>query len=286
MKIARFAHAAGIGFGPIDGDRVFDIAPALPGIPDLVALIELAQGDLPRLLGSLRRDRGLALTKVRLLCPMMGARKYLGLGGNYREHRRESAAAAQAGQFGQIWFNKQISCLHDPFGDVWIPRVSQQLDYEGELGVVIGRPAFGVKASQAAAYVAGYLVCNDFSLRDMQARSPTHTLGKSFDTHGPVGPWLTTVDEVGSAPDLALQTLVNGQIRQQSRTSSMIASIGEMIEELSAAFTLQAGDILATGTPAGIGKAMNPPTWLRPGDVVRVEIEGLGHLENRIVAQP
>jgi 2-keto-4-pentenoate hydratase/2-oxohepta-3-ene-1,7-dioic acid hydratase in catechol pathway len=226
------------------------------------------------------------LESVQLLAPIPKPEKYLALGGNYRSHRAESAAAAQAAKSGQIWFNKQVGCITGPFDDVWKPAGSQKVDYEGELGVVIGRRCRDTGIDAALDHVAAYCVCNDVSIRDWQAQAPTATLGKSFDTHGPIGPWLTTSDGFGGHPDLMLRTWVNGGLRQQARTSDMVADIAEMIVELSMKCTLEPGDVLATGTPAGIGKAMNPPTFLQVGDVVKIEIERLGTIENRIVAAP
>ena len=159
------------------------------------------------------------------------------------------------------------------------------MDYEGELGVVIGRRCRHVAAADAMAVVAGYVVVNDLSVRDWQLRSPTHTLGKSFDTHGPFGPWLVTRDEVPDPHALRLRTWVNGELRQDGHTSEMIHRIEDMVAELSTAFTLEPGDVLTTGSPAGVGALMDPPRYLAPGDRVRVEIEGLGHIENPVIEE-
>lgn len=134
--------------------------------------------------------------------------------------------------------------------------------------------------------VAGYVVINDMSVRDWQLRAPTHTLGKSFDTHGPFGPWLVTRDEIPDPHALRLRTWVNGELRQDGNTAGMIHRIEAMLVELSTAFTLEPGDVLSTGSPAGVGGLMDPPRYLVPGDVVRVEIEGIGHIENRVVQEP
>jgi 2-keto-4-pentenoate hydratase/2-oxohepta-3-ene-1,7-dioic acid hydratase in catechol pathway len=160
------------------------------------------------------------------------------------------------------------------------------LDYEGELVVVIGRRARHVPRERALEYVAGYMVGNDVSVRDWQLRSPTTTIGKSFDTHGPIGPWITTTDEIPDPDKLQLRTLVNGEPRQATSTGEMVFSIPEQIEHLSTAFTLEPGDLLFTGTPEGVGLLMKPPRYLTVGDRVRVEIDGLGAIENEIVAEP
>lgn len=162
--------------------------------------------------------------------------------------------------------------------------MTAKLDYEVELGVVIGRPAKGVKAADALDHIFGYVVANDVSARDWQRHTPTFTIGKSFDTHGPIGPWLVTADEIADPQNLDLRCLVNGQVRQENNTANMIYSIAEQIEYLSTAFTLEPGDLIATGTPEGVGAALEPPVFLQPGDVVRCEVEGIGAIENRVIA--
>jgi 2-keto-4-pentenoate hydratase/2-oxohepta-3-ene-1,7-dioic acid hydratase in catechol pathway len=162
------------------------------------------------------------------------------------------------------------------------PSVSEQLDYEIELGVVIGQRCRHVTAADARSVVAGYLVANDVSVRDwLMKRSPTFTLGKSFDTHGPIGPWLTTDDEIADPLDLHMTLTVNGEVRQDFQTNDMIYDIWAQIEELTTVMTLMPGDIIATGTPAGIGAPTQ--NWLKPGDVVRASIDGLGTIENTVV---
>jgi 2-keto-4-pentenoate hydratase/2-oxohepta-3-ene-1,7-dioic acid hydratase in catechol pathway len=167
-----------------------------------------------------------------------------------------------------------------------MPRVSKALDYEGELGVVIGRRCRHVPRERARDVIAGYLVVNDVSVRDWQLRIPTWTMGKSFDTHGPLGPWLTTADEVGDPHALRLRTWVNGELRQDSNTKHLIFDCFALVEHLSTAFTLEPGDVVSTGTPGGVGIACKPPRLLQVGDVVRVEIDGLGLIENPVVDEP
>lgn len=157
------------------------------------------------------------------------------------------------------------------------------VDYEGELGMVIGRRGRHVPASAALDLVAGFIVVNDVSVRDWQLASPTMMMGKGFDTHGPTGPWIVTPDEVEDPRDLTVRTWVNGELRQDGSTADMIFDCAEMIEHLSAAFTLVPGMLLSTGTPAGVGLASTPPRWLRAGDVVRIEVGGVGTIENPVV---
>lgn len=281
MKLARFRTGdSPARLGRIDGDEIVDLS-GIEGIGSSLRAL------LPQL--EARRDSILSaagprhpLAEVTLLAPIDDPQKYLGIGMNYAAHAEEARQAGIPIPSSQMWFNKQVSCINDPFGDIERPAVSEQLDYEIELGVVIGKPARNVSADEAREYIAGYLVANDVSVRDWLAKlSPTFTLGKSFDTHGPIGPWLTTDDEIDDPLALQMTLSVNGEVRQSADTGGMIYDIYEQIAYLSQVMTLQPGDILATGTPSGIGAPTQ--TWLAPGDVVRAEIEGLGAIENRVV---
>jgi 2-keto-4-pentenoate hydratase/2-oxohepta-3-ene-1,7-dioic acid hydratase in catechol pathway len=227
----------------------------------------------------------LALSKARLHAPIPDPQKFLGIGMNYREHAKEAEKAGIPTPEYQLWFNKQVSCIVGPYDDVVLPKVSDQLDYEVELAVVIGQTCRHVPVEYARSVIGGYMVCNDVSVRDWQRRTPTHTLGKSFDTHGPCGPWLTLDHEIADPHALRLRMTVDGEERQSSSTGAMIHSVYDQIAYLSTVMTLLPGDILATGTPSGVGAAMTPPRFLRVGDVMRAEIEGLGHIENRVVAE-
>ncbi|BBA96350.1 putative isomerase [Actinacidiphila reveromycinica] len=281
MKLARFRVGDGpVRLGRVDGDRVTDVSgqvgtslrAILPDLPDLRGRIEAARGPIH------------LLADVTLDAPVDAPQKYLGIGMNYREHAEEARQAGIPVPEHQMWFNKQVSCIVGPTADVVKPDLSDQLDYEIELGVVIGRRCKHVAAEDAGSVIAGYLVANDFSVRDwLQKRSPTFTLGKSFDTHGPIGPWLTTADEVPDPHALRMRLTVNGEVRQDWPTDDMIHDVHQQIAYLSQVFTLMPGDVLATGTPSGIGAPTG--SFLRVGDVVRAEIEGLGALENHIVAE-
>ena len=180
----------------------------------------------------------------------------------------------------QLWFNKQVSCITGPRNPIELPKVSDKLDYEAELAFVIGKRCRHVPKAQARTVVAGYLVANDVSVRDWQARSPTYTLGKSFDTHGPIGPWITTDDEVADPHALDMRLTVNGEERQHSSTGGMIYDIYDQIAYLSTVMTLEPGDLISTGTPSGVGIASG--RFLKTGDVVRVEIGELGAIENTV----
>lgn len=268
MRLARYRHEGNEGVGTVvDGEVV-----PLPGVTSVLdAPSELPAG--PRL----------PLAQVRLLAPIARPPKFLAAGLNYEDHLEETGMPRPT---SPVFFNKQSTCVVGPGDDVHRPRVSEQVDYEGELGVVIGRRCRHVPAESAFDVIAGYLVVNDVTVRDWQLRSPTMTLGKSFDTHGPIGPWLTTVDEITDPHDLRIRTWLNDELVQDGSTRRMIFDIPTQIATLSTSFTLEPGDIISTGTPAGVGLVRQPSLWMKAGDVVRVEIEGLGVLENPIVDEP
>jgi 2-keto-4-pentenoate hydratase/2-oxohepta-3-ene-1,7-dioic acid hydratase in catechol pathway len=282
MKIARFHVGQGpTRLGRVDGETLIDITEVVGGT-SLRALLPVLPALRDQIVGA--KGETHALGDVVLEAPIDNPQKYLGIGMNYKEHAEEAAQAGIPIPTSQLWFNKQVSCIVGPHDAIVKPAISDQLDYEIELGVVIGQRCKNVSVKDARSVIAGYLVANDVSVRDwLQKRSPTFTLGKSFDTHGPIGPWLTTDDEITDPLALKMRLTVNDEVRQDFTTSDMIYDIYEQIAYLTQVFTLMPGDILATGTPAGIGA----PTgrFLQPGDVVRAEIEGLGALENRVVAE-
>ena len=225
-----------------------------------------------------------ALGSVRLLAPV-APRKYLAIGLNYTDHIAESGMQAPEVPF---FFNKQATCVVGPNADIHMPRVSSLLDYEAELAIVIGKRCRHVTAENAREVIAGYTIANDVSVRDWQLRTPTMTIGKSFDTHGPLGPWIVTADELGDPHNLAIRTFVNDELRQDSNTGEMIFNCYEQVAHLSEAFTLEPGDVIAAGTPAGIGAVRQPfpDGLLKIGDVVRIEIDRIGELQNTVIDEP
>ena len=279
MKLARFRAGGSTRIGRVEGEEITDLS-AVDGVgPSMRHLLT----DLDILRPAIERAAGAryALADVVLAAPIHDPQKYLGIGMNYRAHAEEARQAGIPIPASQMWFNKQVSCVTGPHDPIELPQVSDELDYELELGVVIGRRCRHVDAGDARGVIAGYLVVNDVSVRDwLQKRSPTFTLGKSFDTHGPTGPWLTTDDEVRDPLDLEMRLSVNGEERQHAWTNDMIYDIYEQIAYLSTVMTLYPGDILATGTPSGIGAPSG--RFLTTGDVVRAQIEGLGAIENRV----
>jgi 2-keto-4-pentenoate hydratase/2-oxohepta-3-ene-1,7-dioic acid hydratase in catechol pathway len=274
VRLARFRHADREGCGVIEGDEVVDL-----GDVDVVTLLELGSA------ATAARDatRRLALAEVELLAPVPRPRKFLAIGINYADHIAETGTSAP--DF-PVFFNKQVTCVIGPHDPIHVPRVSSDVDYEGELGVVIGRRCRNVPAERANEVIGGFLVVDDVTVRDWQWKAPTWTLGKSFDTHGPTGPWVVTPDEVDDPHDLRLQTWVSGELMQDASTKEMIFDCYEQIATLSTAFTLEPGDLLSTGTPAGVGAVRQPPRFLRPGDTVRIEIEGIGAIQNPVIAEP
>lgn len=278
MKLLRFDDNGTARLGVVRGDDIV----VLDGWASMLAIIAggaEALADVARQRDAARRTA--PLKSARLLAPIERPGKYLAIGMNYARHLEEAKRLGQPTPSQQFWFNKQTSCIAGPFDDIE-PGVTQMLDYEAELGVVIGKPAKGVSEADAKAHVFGYVVANDVSARDWQRHSPTFTMGKSFDTHGPIGPWIVTADEIADPHALKILCLVNGEVRQDSDTSQLIYNIWQQIAYLSTAFTLEPGDLLATGTPEGVGVGMTPPTFLKPGDVVRCEVEGVGAIENRV----
>ena len=291
MKLARFRVGDGpvrLGRVEIDDPQTLDgVVVDLSAVPGLGASMKRVIADFAALRDALAAAEGerFSLAEVTLEAPIDDPQKYLAIGMNYKEHAEEARAAGIPTPTNQLWFNKQVSCINAPFGDIEKPAVSDALDYEIELALVIGTRCRNVSREDAFSVIAGYLVANDVSVRDwLQKRSPTFTLGKSFDTHGPIGPWLTTADEVVDPQNLRMTLAVNGEVRQDWRTDDMIYDIAAQIVELTTVMTLEPGDIIATGTPAGIGAPTG--NFLKVGDVVLGEIEGLGVIENRVVAAP
>ena len=282
MKLARFDAGKGSLAGVVTDDGIVDLEKAGSPYTSLDPIVAGGRAALDAVREKVAGTDGHhALEDVRLLAPVPRPGKYLAIGMNYKKHAAEAAKLGVETPKHQVWFNKQTTCIAGPFDDI-DPGVTEKLDYEVELGLVIGKPAKGVSRDKAIEHIFGYFVANDVSARDWQFHSATFTMGKSFDTHGPIGPWIVTADEIDDAHDLDLRCLVNGEERQANNTSQMVHNIFDQIAYLSTAFTLESGDLIATGTPEGVGIAMDPPVFLQPGDVVRCEIEKIGRIENRI----
>ena len=276
MKIAVYEDASGPRIGVVLGDRIVDAG--LEG--DLVDHLPAWPSLAPRL-AALDPAPGRPLSEVRLCAPVPRPGKIFAIGLNYADHIAESGMGTPE---RQVWFTKAQTSVNGPFDPVQVPKVSQAVDYEAEMVVVIGRRGKHIPREDAAAYIFGYCVGNDVTERLWQHATPQWSLGKSFDTHAPFGPWITTSDEVDPHA-LDIRCTVNGEERQSSNTRHLVFDVFDQVAHLSQAMTLEPGDVIFTGTPGGIGAAMSPRRFLKAGDVVRVEIEGLGAIENRFEAE-
>lgn len=276
MRLCRFVTQEGVlGIGRLgDDDEVIELMGPTHTVP---------LGPHPAVTG-----RRLSRMQIRLLAPIARPPKVLCVARNYARHAAEMGAADTARERGAVpvVFNKQATAICGPIDPIVMPDRVTTLDFEGELAVVIGERVSAVDVASALSYVAGYSVINDVSVREWQRMSPTMTLGKSFDSHGPFGPWLVTADEIPDPHALVITTTVNGEVRQRDTTASMMWSIPELISVLSHFTTLEPGDLIATGTPAGVGAGSEPPRFLQVGDVVEVEVSGVGVISNTVVAQP
>jgi len=288
LKLVTFTHRDQRRVGRLTDDG---LAVAPFDLPDdvaargLLAVVERVAAGQP-----LPAARGptLPLADVTLEAPIpLPRRNLFCVGRNYHAHARELSASVFKGnapdpESWPIVFTKVPECVIGPRDPIVLPRgVSEQIDYEAELALVIGRGGRNIPRAEAMAHVFGYTIVNDVTARDVQMRHQQWDLGKSFDTFCPMGPWLVTADEI-DAGDIALRCWVNGDLRQSARTRDLIFDLPTLIETCSRGITLHPGDIIATGTPAGVGLGMKPPTFLRDGDVVRIEIDGIGVLENRV----
>jgi 2-keto-4-pentenoate hydratase/2-oxohepta-3-ene-1,7-dioic acid hydratase in catechol pathway len=278
MKIGRFATKGGAtGVGVLVGALVADVTKAADVTPDV--LRHLTADIRSEIQSCISHAPTVPLDDATWKAPVPRPPKFLAMGLNYRQHAAEAGVDLPS---APLFFNKQSTCVVGPGDAILIPAVSDQVDYEGELAFVINQHCRHVPTDKATEVIGGYTICNDVSVRDWQRKSPTMTLGKSFDTHGPLGPYLVTPDELGDGSGLRLTTTVNGSIRQNTSTSDMIVSCAEMVSYLSAVFTLEPGDVISTGTPAGTGSWFSPPKWLRPGDTVQIDIESIGSLVNPV----
>ena len=284
MKLATFTHGRETRIGVVVGELVIDLSRAAPELPtDMRSLLEAGDDALAAAAAAQTSvEHALAVNDVELQAPVPNPGKILAIGLNYADHIAESGGKAPS---VQMWFNKQHNAVNGPYGSINKPAVSDMLDYEGELVFVIGKRAKHVPKERAHEVIAGFCCGNDVSVRDWQARSQTMQIGKSFDTHAPIGPWIVTPDEVGDPHDLGIRTLVNDETRQDSNTRHLIFDCYDQIAHLTQSFTLDPGDVIFTGTSSGVGAAMKPPAWMKVDDVVRIEIENIGYIEHTVVEE-
>ncbi len=279
MKLATFLAGETPELGVVTGDRIVSISRAAPGLgDDMIGLIKAwprARAQVEAI--ATAAVDTLPLDQVRLLAPIRRPGKIMAIGLNYADHIAESQMATPE---HQVWFSKAPTSANGPFDPIEIPKAGQAVDYEAELVAVIGSGGRHIGLGDAPGAIFGYCVGNDVTERAWQHRTPQWVLGKSFDTHAPFGPWITTTDEIPDPHGLGIRCLVNGETRQSSNTGHLVFDVWAQIEHLSKVMTLEPGDLIFTGTPGGIGAAMKPMRFLQPGDVVRVEIDGLGAIEN------
>ncbi len=285
MKLATFETGAVPQLGAVVGERIVPLNQTAPGLPgDMIGLIaawKTVEREV-RAIADAAKD-AVPLGQVHLLAPIRRPGKIMAIGLNYADHIAESKMETPA---NQVWFSKAATSTNGPYDPIQVPKVSQALDYEAELVAVIGEGGRHISKSAAPAAIFGYCCGNDATERAWQHRTPQWVLGKSFDSHAPFGPWITTSDEVADPHALAIRCRVNGEIRQDSNTRHLVFDIWDQVAHLSQAMTLEPGDLVFTGTPGGIGAAMQPMRFLKPGDRVRIEIEGLGALDNPCAAEP
>ncbi len=283
MRLVTFTDSAGTRIGLLKDDGIVDLAKVDPGLPrDMISLITGWADLREKVARATSRGADIPLTAVSLEAPVPRPGKIMAIGLNYADHIVESG---QTTPEHQVWFGKQVTAVNPPYAPILLPKVSTRLDYEAELAVIIGARAKHVSRENARNAIFGYCVGNDVSVRDWQMRTSQWIVGKSFDTHAPFGPAIVTADEVGDPHALGIRAFVNGEKRQDSNTANLVFNVFDQIAYLSQAMTLEPGDVIFTGTPGGVGAAMKPPKYLKAGDVSRIEIDKLGFIEGRVVAE-
>lgn len=285
MRLISFTDPQGTRIGALKGSEIVDFQRAAPNLPGSMShLLEAGAEAMDTAAKAAQGPTHLALAQVKLESPVLRPGKILAIGLNYRAHAEESGLDLP--QYPLV-FSKQSTSINGPYDPVHWSADGDSLDYEGELAVVIGKRCRRVPREHAADVIAGYAVSNDVSVRHWQMRGqPSQfTMGKSWDTHCPLGPALVTPEEL-NPHSLRLQTWVNGELRQDSHTDDLIFDCFDIIAYLSTAFTLEPGDVILTGTPSGVGMAMAPPRKLGVGDHVKIAIEGLGYIQNEVIAEP
>lgn len=278
MKLVTYATDAGPRVGCLDNGEVVPT----PGIPDLLSFFN--DPSLEHTIEAALKGRigAQPIEEVQLLAPIPRPTKIIGIGVNYQSHAKETGRSIPE---TPILFSKPPTAIIGPEEDIVIPNRATKVDYEVELGVIIGKTGRDVPVDEALDYVGGYTVFNDVSARGFQFRDGQWFRGKSFDTFAPMGPCLTLPDQIKDPQKLQLELRLNGKVRQDSSTAEMIFSVAELIADISQVMTLEPGDVIATGTPAGVGHVAKPnPVYLQPGDVVEAEITNIGILRNRVTS--
>lgn len=279
MKLVTFAEEARSARpGLVIDDKIVDLAAeGFSDAPSFLSAPWSVQADVAR------SHASVPLSGVRLLAPIPSPPRIFGIGLNYLEHASESKM--KVADVPTV-FLKLSSSVVGPGANVVLPRSSSQVDYEAELAVVIGRPGYRIAAEDAEQHIFGYTIVNDVSARDVQMATSQWNLAKSFPTFTPLGPWVVSKDDVGDPSSLDISMTISGQVLQESNTRLLIFKIPQLIEYISSIVPLQAGDVISTGTPPGVGMGRSPQRWLRDGDEMVIRIERIGELRNRVVAEP
>jgi 2-keto-4-pentenoate hydratase/2-oxohepta-3-ene-1,7-dioic acid hydratase in catechol pathway len=284
MRFVTFEHSGKFGPGLLAPDQtVIDLTAA--GFPTLLDLIEAGddgRGKAEDFAAGAKAENKYALSSVKLLAPIPRPRKLICVGLNYRDHAAETGSTIPD---VPTIFNKFATAVIGPGADIVLPKVSKSPDYEAEFAFVIGRGGRHIGKEDWQEHVWGYTIVNDVSARDYQRATTQWLMGKPFDTFAPMGPWIVTADEIPDPHNVNVQLEINGEILQDSNTRELIFKIPELIAFLSSVFTLESGDIVSTGTPAGVGVARKPQRFLRPGEEVTIKIQGIGELTNPVVAE-
>lgn len=283
MRFVTFHGDGGIEPGVLRGENIVGLRPA--GFSSLLSVIEGGPAALIRVQQVLAGSDSIhvvPLSSAKLLAPLPRPPKIVCIGLNYRAHALESKAEIPK---VPTVFAKYATAVIGPGENIILPRKSNKLDYEAEVAFVIGKGGRHISQDRWQEHIFGYMNFNDVSARDFQKATSQWTIGKTFDSFAPMGPCLVTADEVPDPHALEISLTVNGEVRQQSNTRELIFNIPALIEYLSSVFTLEPGDVVSTGTPAGVGFSYNPPRWLKPGDQAVVRVEGLGELSNPVAAE-
>ena len=278
MKLATYIANGQTRTGIVVGESIIDTDFA----GSMIELIAQWDALRPRLEAKAAAGGGVPLASVKLCAPVQRPGKIFAIGLNYADHIAESNMGTPA---RQVWFTKAQTSINGPYDPIAIARGTATTDYEVELVAIVGRGGKHIAAADAAGAIFGYCVGNDVTERMWQHATPQWSLGKSFDTHAPIGPWIVTADELGDPHGLGVRCFVNGEKRQDSSTANLVFNLWQQVEHLAVGMTLEPGDVIFTGTPGGVGAAMDPRQFLQPGDVVRCEIDRLGHIEGTMVAE-
>lgn len=283
MRLASFIKDGRVVYGGVTGERLVDLSPKFGGNhPDLKSLI--GGGGLKALSPFIETSKDWMPLQVGRFLPVIpNPGKIFCIGVNYADHQKEMGRGKT--EYPTIFLRFADTLL--AHGEAaWVPRVSSAMDYECELAVIIGKGGRYIDAAHALEHVAGYTCFNDISIRDWQRHTTQFIPGKNFPRTGALGPWMVTADQIPDPHRLAIKTRLNGQVMQDANTDQLIFRVPELIAYISSFTTIAPGDIIATGTPSGVGFARNPPVFMKPGDVVEVEVEGIGVLRNQIEAEP